>query len=201
MLFRPDKKHRDAGRFVMTPPGCRRAVRAFSLALRNRSPDPGRGDACKGRRRGRCRRQKRVGRSNPSIKGAGLQYRLEPMQRYLVAQCGRRSSRDGRSHFSAAGLLLECSRICSWCGASQRARTECDQPWAQAGGGLRARLGEELNGVGVRLAPSSGSGWHGRQFASCCDASGPLMRALDANRIDPPMLAFTIRRGLVRPLL
>lgn len=143
----------------------------------------------------------RIREIEPTYKGAGLQYRLEPMQPYLVAQL--RPAILALMGAVLFLLLIACSNVANLflVRASQRGRdlavrTAMGASWWRL---ARQTLAEALLVSAIGSIFGFGLAWAGvHELLATAPATLPR---LDATRIDPTALAFTIGAGLASALL
>jgi predicted permease len=137
----------------------------------------------------------------PAYRGAGLQFRLEPMQPYLVAQV--RPAILALMGAVIFLLLIACSNVANLflVRASLRARdlavrTAMGASWWRL---VRQMLAEALLVSAAGSALGFGLAWAGvHQLLAVAPANLPR---LDATRIDPAVLAFSIGAGLAAAVL
>ena len=137
----------------------------------------------------------------PVYKGAGLHYRLEPMQAYLVAPV--RPAILALMGAVIFLLLIACSNVANLflVRASQRGRdlavrTAMGASWWRL---ARQTLAEALLVSAIGSIFGFGLAWAGvHELLAIAPATLPR---LDATRIDPTVLGFTIAAGLASALL
>jgi putative ABC transport system permease protein len=137
----------------------------------------------------------------PVYKGAGLHYRLEPMQPYLIAQV--RPALLALMGAVIFLLLIACSNVANLflVRASQRSRdlavrTAMGASWWRL---ARQTLAEALLLSAIGSSFGFGLAWAGvHGLLALAPATLPR---LDATRIDPTVLGFTIGAGLASALL
>ena len=137
----------------------------------------------------------------PAYRGANLQFRVEPMQRYLVAPV--RPAILALMGAVIFLLLIACSNVANLflVRASLRARdlavrTAMGASWWRL---ARQALAEALLVAGAGSAFGFGLAWAGMRELLAI-APGNLPR-LDAARLDPSVLAFSIALGVVSAVL
>ncbi len=137
----------------------------------------------------------------PTYRGAGLQFRLEPMQRYLVAQL--RPAILALMGAVIFLLLIACSNVAnlflvraSLRGRDLAVRTAMGASWWRL---ARQMLAEALLVSAIGSALGFGLAWAGvHRLLSIAPANLPR---LEATRIDPTVLAFSMGAGLVAAVL
>jgi putative ABC transport system permease protein len=137
----------------------------------------------------------------PTYKGAGLQYRLEPMQPYLIAQL--RPAILALMGAVTFLLLIACSNVANLflVRASRRARdfavrTAMGASWWRL---ARQTLAEALLVSAIGSVFGFGLAWVGvHELLAVAPTNLPR---LDATRIDFAVLAFSIGAGLMSALL
>lgn len=137
----------------------------------------------------------------PAYRGANLQFRVEPMQRYLVAPV--RPAILALMGAVIFLLFISCSNVANLflVRASLRARDLAVRTAMGAGWWRLARqmLAEALLVAGAGSALGFGLAWAGMRELLAI-APGNLPR-LDAARLDPSVLAFTMAAGVVSAVL
>jgi len=137
----------------------------------------------------------------PAYRGAGLHFRLEPMQPYLVAQV--RPAILALMGAVIFLLLIACSNVAnlflvraSARGRDLAVRTALGASWWRL---ARQMLAEALLVSAVGSAFGFGLAWVGvHELLALAPANLPR---LDATRIDPTVLAFSIGAGLAAAVL
>ncbi|MDR3701910.1 MAG: ABC transporter permease [Candidatus Sulfopaludibacter sp.] len=137
----------------------------------------------------------------PAYRGAGLQFRLEPMQPYLVAQV--RPAILALMGAVIFLLLIACSNVAnlflvraSLRGRDLGVRTAMGASWWRL---ARQMLAEALLVSAAGSALGFGLAWAGvHELLSVAPANLPR---LDATRIDPSVLVFSMAAGLAAAVL
>ena len=199
LLFRPDKnmeRRPDLWTAARLTPGGPRIALAWRVIARLR---PGASIERAQAQADAVAEQSRA--AEPTYRGAELRFRLEPMQSYLTSQ-----ARPAILALMGAViflLLIACSNVAnlflvraSLRGRDLAVRTALGANWWRV---ARQMLAEALL-VAAQDRPWD-SDWPGRESTTCWPLRLPICRRLDAIRIDPGALLFSIGAGLAAALL